>query len=59
MAGYILHRIQQPPKIPAAVNCVLWFISIGTMFLLVFGIWDGKLSITATAIYVSLGHTGK
>jgi hypothetical protein len=57
IAGYILHRTKNPPKVPFLVNIGLWLVSIAITFALVFGVWDGQLGTTATAFYVSVGHT--
>lgn len=59
LAGYILSRYQTPPiKIKPAANFTLWVMALGVMFLLLFGVWDGSLSLQWTALYVSVGHTG-
>lgn len=58
-AGYILNRFKSPPKIPSFINVILWIMSTCILLLLVFGVWNGSLSVAWTAVYVSLGHTGK
>lgn len=58
-AGYILNRFKLPPKVSPFINLILWAMSLCIMFLLVFGVWNGSLNQTWTAIYVSLGHTGR
>lgn len=58
-AGYILNRFKSPPKVSPFINLILWAMSLCIMFLLVFGVWNGSLNQTWTAIYVSLGHTGR
>lgn len=58
-AGYLLHRFKSPPKIPSYINVILWIMSVAILFSLVFGVWNGTLSVAWTALYVSLGHTGK
>lgn len=58
VAGYILHRVKTPPKIPFIVNLLMWFVSLFILFIIVFGVWNGKLSVMMTSIYVSLGHAG-
>lgn len=59
VAGYLLTRYKAAPiKITPAINFVGWTVSLGMMFLLVFGIWNGTLSLLWTALYVSVGHTG-
>ncbi|XP_065094976.1 nose resistant to fluoxetine protein 6-like [Ochlerotatus camptorhynchus] len=57
LTGYILHFKKTPPKVPLFINLSLWAISLSILFGLVFGVWDGELSVPATALYVSLGHT--
>ncbi|XP_055611338.1 nose resistant to fluoxetine protein 6 [Uranotaenia lowii] len=57
LTGYIYHFKKKPPKIMPALNGLLWFISVAILFALVFGVWNGQLSVPATALYVSLGHT--
>lgn len=59
IAGYILNRFKSPPKVSPFINLILWAMSLCIMFLLVFGVWNGSLNPTWTAIYVSLGHTGR
>jgi hypothetical protein len=58
ITGYILHRVQVPPKIPMAINISLWSISLFTLFIIIFGVERGELSLVVTSFYVSLGHTG-
>lgn len=59
VAGYLLTRYKAAPiKITPAINAIVWSVSLGTMFLLVFGIWNGTLSLLWTALYVGVGHTG-
>lgn len=58
-AGYVLNRFKSPPKVSPFINLILWAMSLCIMFLLVFGVWNGILNPTWTAIYVSLGHTGR
>lgn len=58
ITGYIIVRKPTPPKISALTNIFLWTMSIATFFALIFGVWTGELSIAATAVYVSVGHTG-
>lgn len=59
-AGYILNRYKSPPAaITPFINIVLWLMSLGLMLLLVFGVWNGTLSLLWTALYVSLGHSGE
>jgi hypothetical protein len=41
------------------LNLFLWLVSLSMLFALVFGTWNGVLSVPLTALYVSLGHTGK
>lgn len=57
IAGYILAKRPKPPKIPQVLNILLWIGSVAIQFLLIFGTWDGILSIPHTAVYVSVGHT--
>lgn len=59
LTGYILFRVKKAPNISRSINLLLWFVSIGIMFLLVFGVWDGELNILMTSFYVSLGHSGE
>lgn len=58
IAGYILYRVKTPPKIPVIVNLMLWSCSLGIIFIIVFGVWEGQLSLLMTSLYVSLGHSG-
>lgn len=58
VAGYILYRVKQPPKIPLIVNMGLWLVSLFTLVIVIFGVGGGQLSRIATSFYVSLGHTG-
>ena len=57
-AGYILYRVKTPPKIPVVVNLILWSCSLSILFIIVFGVWEGQLSLLMTSLYVSLGHSG-
>ncbi|CAO1398931.1 unnamed protein product [Diamesa hyperborea] len=57
IAGYILYRVKTPPKIPVVVNLMLWSCSLGIIFIIVFGVWEGQLSLLMTSLYVSLGHS--
>lgn len=59
LAGYILHRVKKPPRVPFLVNLLLWLLSLFILFIIVFGVWNGQLSVFMTSFYVSLGHTGK
>lgn len=59
-AGYMLNRYKSPPAaITPFINIVFWLMSLGVMLLLVFGVWNGTLSLLWTALYVSLGHSGE
>lgn len=55
--GYILSKWKKAPNVPRFLNLALWMGSIVVQFLLVFGTWDGILTIPKTAIYVSVGHS--
>lgn len=57
ITGYIYFRVKTPPRVPFMVNMILWAISLGILFFLIFGVWDGQLSIIMTSLYVSLGHS--
>ncbi|XP_053693261.1 nose resistant to fluoxetine protein 6-like [Sabethes cyaneus] len=57
LTGYIYYFKKTPPKVSRKVNIMLWTFSLATIFGLVFGVWNGKLSVPETALYVSLGHT--
>ncbi len=59
IAGYIIYRFKQPPKVSFTFNIVMWFVSMLILSLCVFGIWNGTLDRIDTAFYISLGHTGK
>jgi hypothetical protein len=59
ICGYILHRVRVPPRVPLVVNLLLWAISLSIMFIIIFGVSGGKLSLVTTSLYVSFGHTGK
>lgn len=58
IAGYVLYRVKEPPKIPRIVNISLWSASLFTLLIVIFGVGGGQLSLIATSFYVSLGHTG-
>jgi hypothetical protein len=58
IAGYILYRVKVPPKVPFAINIVLWMISLFTLFITLFGVVGGQLNVLVTSFYVSFGHTG-
>ncbi|TDG39414.1 hypothetical protein AWZ03_014168 [Drosophila navojoa] len=55
--GYALYRVKTPPKISRRLNLSLWACSLGVLFLVIFGVWPGELSVVNTAFYVSIGHT--
>ncbi|XP_055380628.1 uncharacterized protein LOC129611475 [Condylostylus longicornis] len=57
ITGYITFKYKTPPKVPFLLNIVLWILSVGLLFILIFGVWNGQLNILATAFYVSVGHT--
>lgn len=59
ITGYIVFRLPTPPRISWFTNITLWLLSVGILLALVFGTWNGVLNIPLTAMYVSLGHTGK
>lgn len=59
IAGYIINRFKEPPKVSFAFNIFMWIVSMTTLSLCVFGIWRGSLDRIETAFYISLGHTGK
>jgi hypothetical protein len=48
-----------PPRVPLAINLLLWAISLSIMFIIIFGVPGGKLSLVTTSLYVSFGHLGK
>uniref|UniRef100_A0A1S4GGM9 Nose resistant-to-fluoxetine protein N-terminal domain-containing protein n=1 Tax=Anopheles gambiae TaxID=7165 RepID=A0A1S4GGM9_ANOGA len=58
ITGYILHRRPNAPRIVPPLRLLLWTISTGTLIALIFGVWNGELSVHWTAWYVSVGHTG-
>lgn len=58
ITGYIIVRKRTAPNVPMWLNLVLWFLSIALFSIIIFGVWKGELSVPATALYVSLGHTG-
>lgn len=59
IAGYLIFRYKnEPPKVPKMCNIIMWIVSMVTMTLVIFGVWNGSLSVTDTAFYVSLTHTG-
>ncbi|XP_052863293.1 O-acyltransferase like protein [Anopheles cruzii] len=57
ITGYILHRRPSPPRIVPPLRLLLWTLSTGTLIALIFGVWNGELSVLWTAWYVSVGHT--
>lgn len=59
LAGYIFYKVKSPPKITSRTNLLLWAGSIGLLFIIIFGVWNGELNAISTAFYVSIGHTGK
>lgn len=59
LAGFLINHFKTPPRMPIIFNLLFWAISSALMFLMVFGVWNGSLSVIWTAIYVSLGHTGE
>lgn len=58
LAGYALNHFKQPPKISKILNFILWICSLGILFIIIFGVWEGQLNVKLTSVYVSLGHTG-
>lgn len=58
IAGYIINRFEEPPKVSSIFNILMWFVSMVTLSLCVFGTWNGYLDRIDTAFYISLGHTG-
>lgn len=58
IAGYIIFRYKQPPKVSQVFNIGMWILSIFIMSMIIFGVWNGSLTLVATAFYVSLTHTG-
>lgn len=58
LAGFALNHFKQPPKISKILNLFLWILSVGIMFAIIFGVWEGQLNVKLTSVYVSLGHTG-
>lgn len=59
IAGYIINRFKDPPKVSSRINIFMWIVSMITLSFCIFGVWNGELDKTATAFYISLGHTGK
>lgn len=59
IAGLLIFRFKEPPKITQTFNIFMWAVSMATMFLIIFGNWNGKMSVVDTAFFVSLSHTGK
>lgn len=59
IAGILIFRFKEAPKVSQTFNLFMWFVSMATMFLIVFGNWNGKMSVVDTAFFVSLSHTGK
>uniref|UniRef100_A0A182N643 Nose resistant-to-fluoxetine protein N-terminal domain-containing protein n=1 Tax=Anopheles dirus TaxID=7168 RepID=A0A182N643_9DIPT len=57
ITGYILHRRPNAPRIVPPLRLLLWTLSTGTLIALIFGVWNGELSVHWTAWYVSVGHT--
>ncbi|XP_053671121.1 O-acyltransferase like protein [Anopheles nili] len=58
VTGYILYRRPTAPRIVPPLRLLLWTLSTGTLIALIFGVWNGELSVHWTAWYVSVGHTG-
>lgn len=59
LAGYLIFRFKEPPKVSRAFNLGMWFVSLATSSLVIFGVWNGVLTVVQTAFYVSLTHTGE
>ncbi|XP_050100835.1 O-acyltransferase like protein [Anopheles aquasalis] len=57
ITGYILYRRPKAPKIVPPLRLLLWTLSTGILIALIFGVWNGELSVQWTALYVSVGHT--
>ncbi|XP_050071838.1 O-acyltransferase like protein [Anopheles maculipalpis] len=57
ITGYILYRRPNAPRIVPPLRLLLWTISTGILIALIFGVWNGELSVHWTAWYVSVGHT--
>uniref|UniRef100_A0A182PZR6 Nose resistant-to-fluoxetine protein N-terminal domain-containing protein n=1 Tax=Anopheles farauti TaxID=69004 RepID=A0A182PZR6_9DIPT len=57
ITGYVLHRRPNAPRIVPPLRLLLWTLSTGTLIALIFGVWNGELSVLWTAWYVSVGHT--
>uniref|UniRef100_A0A182W061 Nose resistant-to-fluoxetine protein N-terminal domain-containing protein n=1 Tax=Anopheles minimus TaxID=112268 RepID=A0A182W061_9DIPT len=57
ITGYILHRRPNAPRIVPPLRLLLWTVSTGILIALIFGVWNGELSVHWTAWYVSVGHT--
>lgn len=58
ITGYILSRVKVPPKVPFALNILLWMLSLSILSSIIFGVAGGELSVLVTSFYVSLGHAG-
>lgn len=58
IAGYIINRFKEPPKVSFKFNIFMWIVSMTILSLCIFGTWNGTLDRIATAFYISLGHTG-
>ncbi|XP_073996733.1 nose resistant to fluoxetine protein 6-like isoform X2 [Rhodnius prolixus] len=57
VTGWFVHRIKCSLRISKAVIFIGWFMSLSTLFSLVYGLYWFELSITSSAVYVSIGHT--
>ncbi|XP_055644167.1 nose resistant to fluoxetine protein 6 isoform X2 [Toxorhynchites rutilus septentrionalis] len=55
--GYIYNFKKTPPRMSSYLNALLWFLSLTIIISLIFGVWRGQLSVPATALYMSIGHT--
>uniref|UniRef100_A0A182P5T8 Nose resistant-to-fluoxetine protein N-terminal domain-containing protein n=1 Tax=Anopheles epiroticus TaxID=199890 RepID=A0A182P5T8_9DIPT len=49
ITGYILHRRPNAPRIVPPLRLLLWTLATGTLIALIFGVWNGELSVHWTA----------
>lgn len=59
IAGYVLFKYKEPPKVSQTFNLCMWILSVCCMLGAVFCVINGTLTVIQTAFYVSFSHTGK
>ncbi|XP_054007203.1 nose resistant to fluoxetine protein 6-like [Hylaeus anthracinus] len=57
ITGYILFRTNCKLKLPLIAQTIGWLLSTGVMFLVVYGLYPGNLTVATSSTYAALGHT--